>query len=81
MTIIPSSLAFDDLSGLSNELKKKLNAARPSNLAQAAQVEGMTPAALALLHFEIKRLAPQGMRRRHKDNESYVVNSRIPCFT
>ncbi|MEP2029749.1 MAG: tRNA uridine-5-carboxymethylaminomethyl(34) synthesis enzyme MnmG [Paracoccaceae bacterium] len=46
---IPIDYAYDDIDGLSNELRKKLSDARPSNLAQAARVDGMTPAALALL--------------------------------
>ncbi|SIQ84726.1 tRNA uridine 5-carboxymethylaminomethyl modification enzyme [Rhizobium sp. RU20A] len=57
LTLLPEALNYAVLPGLSNELKKKLIAVRPSTLAQAAQVEGMTPAALALLHFEIRRMA------------------------
>jgi len=37
------------LSGLSGELRQKLAAVRPATLAQAARIEGMTPAALTLL--------------------------------
>jgi tRNA uridine 5-carboxymethylaminomethyl modification enzyme len=47
--VIPADFEFSHLPGLSNELKLKLTAARPANLAQAAKVDGMTPAALALL--------------------------------
>jgi tRNA uridine 5-carboxymethylaminomethyl modification enzyme len=46
---IPSDFDFSELPGLSNELKVKLEAASPVNLAQAAKVDGMTPAALALI--------------------------------
>ncbi len=59
-TMIPPALRYQDLAGLSNELKKKLASVMPMSLAQAAQIEGMTPAALALLHFEIKRLETAG---------------------
>ena len=43
------------LSGLSGELRDKLEAVRPATLGQAARIEGMTPAALALLLGGIKR--------------------------
>ena len=47
--IIPQGFDFNGLPGLSNELRQKLTAAAPRNLAQAAKVDGMTPAALALI--------------------------------
>jgi tRNA uridine 5-carboxymethylaminomethyl modification enzyme len=53
--IIPADFEFTDLPGLSNELKVKLTEARPANLAQAANVDGMTPAALALLLALIRK--------------------------
>lgn len=46
---VPADLDLDGISGLSNELKAKLAAARPADLAQAGKIEGMTPAALTLL--------------------------------
>lgn len=53
--VIPDAFAYEGLDGLSNELKKKLIAARPRNLAQAGRVEGMTPAALTLLMAKIRQ--------------------------
>jgi tRNA uridine 5-carboxymethylaminomethyl modification enzyme len=52
---IPADFDYAALSGLSNELKAKLGAARPFNIAQAAIVEGMTPAAVALLLVHLRR--------------------------
>ncbi|OWV89061.1 tRNA uridine 5-carboxymethylaminomethyl modification protein [Rhizobium sp. N122] len=52
---IPADFDYGSLSGLSNELKAKLGAVRPFNLAQAAIVEGMTPAAVALLLVHLRR--------------------------
>ena len=46
---IPDDLDLDGLSGLSGELRNKLTTVRPATLGQAARIEGMTPAALALL--------------------------------
>lgn len=51
---IPVNYAYEDIDGLSNELRKKLSDARPSNLAQAARIDGMTPAALALLLVRLR---------------------------
>ncbi len=58
--VIPADFDFASLQGLSNELKTKLIAARPSTLGQAGRVEGMTPAALTLILAKLrqsKRLA------------------------
>ncbi|MFC6636163.1 tRNA uridine-5-carboxymethylaminomethyl(34) synthesis enzyme MnmG [Sulfitobacter sp. JBTF-M27] len=43
------------LEGLSNELKAKLNAAQPETLAQAARIDGVTPAALTLILARLRR--------------------------
>lgn len=47
--VIPLDFDYSQLGGLSNELKAKLTQVRPSNLAHAARIDGMTPAALTLL--------------------------------
>ncbi|KAA2315446.1 tRNA uridine-5-carboxymethylaminomethyl(34) synthesis enzyme MnmG [Pseudooceanicola sediminis] len=52
---IPSNFDYGVLDGLSNELKLKLKVVRPSNLAQAGRIEGMTPAALALILSRLNR--------------------------
>ena len=46
---IPEDLDFNSLPGLSNELKHKLEARRPRSLAEAQRIDGMTPAALAII--------------------------------
>lgn len=46
---VPADLDLNSIAGLSNELKAKLAAQRPADLAQAGRIEGMTPAALTLL--------------------------------
>ncbi len=46
---IPSDFDYSALHGLSNELRSKLDGSRPETLAQASRVDGMTPAALALI--------------------------------
>ncbi|CAN7671139.1 tRNA uridine-5-carboxymethylaminomethyl(34) synthesis enzyme MnmG [Bosea sp. LjRoot90] len=52
---LPGDLDLDGISGLSNELRAKLRASRPDNLAQAGRIEGMTPAALTLLAAHARR--------------------------
>jgi tRNA uridine 5-carboxymethylaminomethyl modification enzyme len=47
--ILPADLDYTSFEGLSNELKVKLAASRPETLAQASRIDGMTPAALALI--------------------------------
>jgi len=46
---IPDSFDFKSVNGLSNELRSKLEHIRPTSLGQAGRIEGMTPAALALI--------------------------------
>jgi len=52
---IPPDLDFNALSGLSNELKAKFTSARPASLGQAGRIEGVTPAALALIAAHSRR--------------------------
>ncbi|MBE0453434.1 MAG: tRNA uridine-5-carboxymethylaminomethyl(34) synthesis enzyme MnmG [Roseovarius sp.] len=52
---IPPGFDYIGIDGLSNELKAKLGAARPETLAQAARIEGMTPAALALVLVKLRQ--------------------------
>lgn len=53
--VIPADLDYSSISGLSNELKTKLRMTMPHDLAQAARIDGMTPAALALLLARLRR--------------------------
>ena len=54
--VIPHGFDYGDVSGLSTELKTKLERVRPADLAQAARIDGMTPAALALILGRIRYL-------------------------
>ena len=46
---------YGAVEGLSNELKQKLSHAKPTNLANASRIPGMTPAAMSLLAVHAKR--------------------------
>ena len=54
---IPTEFNLDRVPGLSTEMRERLQAAGPSDLDQAARVPGITPAALAALHFALVRAA------------------------
>ena len=53
--VIPANFDYEAIDGLSNELTSKLSLTRPTNLAQAARIDGMTPSALTLLLSHLKR--------------------------
>lgn len=52
---ISDDFDYTDIGGLSSELRVKLEAIRPSDLGQAARIEGMTPAALILILGRLRR--------------------------
>ena len=54
--IIPEGIKYDSFSGLSNEIKSKLNEIRPKTLGQALRIDGVTPAAAIILLGYIKKL-------------------------
>ena len=57
--VIPAGFEFASIEGLSNELKSKLDRARPGNLAQASRIDGMTPAALLLILSKLRSSSPE----------------------
>ncbi|KMK65412.1 tRNA uridine-5-carboxymethylaminomethyl(34) synthesis enzyme MnmG [Puniceibacterium sp. IMCC21224] len=54
---VPADFDFEAIDGLSSELKLKLSRGRPANLAQASQIDGMTPAALTLILAWLRQAA------------------------
>jgi tRNA uridine 5-carboxymethylaminomethyl modification enzyme len=54
---LPDDLAYDRIPGLSNEMIDRLSVARPTSLAAAARVRGITPAALSAVLLHTKRVA------------------------
>ncbi|MCJ8311830.1 MAG: tRNA uridine-5-carboxymethylaminomethyl(34) synthesis enzyme MnmG [Saccharospirillaceae bacterium] len=54
-TPLPDDFVFDNISGLSNEVKQKLKDIRPATLAQASRISGVTPAAVSLLLIQLKK--------------------------
>ncbi|MCE3046249.1 tRNA uridine-5-carboxymethylaminomethyl(34) synthesis enzyme MnmG [Legionella sp. 16cNR16C] len=54
-TQLPASLDYAQVTGLSNEVVQKLAKIRPTTLAQAGRISGVTPAALSLLLVHLKK--------------------------
>jgi tRNA uridine 5-carboxymethylaminomethyl modification enzyme len=54
-TILPDSLDYDQVQGLSSEVRQKLKQHRPSTVGQASRISGITPAAISLLLVHLKR--------------------------
>jgi len=56
---IPENLEYTGIPGLSREIVEKLNKIRPSSIAQASRIPGITPAAISILlfHIELRRLS------------------------
>jgi tRNA uridine 5-carboxymethylaminomethyl modification enzyme len=53
---IPPGFDYQDVPGLSNEVRQKLQEIQPSSLGQASRISGVTPAALSILMVYLKRL-------------------------
>ena len=51
---IPEWLEYSAISGLSREMREKLERIRPITIGQASRIPGVTPAALSLVHVSIK---------------------------
>jgi tRNA uridine 5-carboxymethylaminomethyl modification enzyme len=53
--VIPDKVNYDDLSGLSNEVKAKFKHIKPKTMGQALRIDGITPAAVYILLSHVKR--------------------------
>jgi tRNA uridine 5-carboxymethylaminomethyl modification enzyme len=54
-TPLPVDFDYQQMQGLSNELKQKLESVRPDNIARASRIPGMTPAAISLMLIYLKK--------------------------
>ncbi|SFR12050.1 tRNA uridine 5-carboxymethylaminomethyl modification enzyme [Enterobacter sp. kpr-6] len=59
--LLPATLDYRLVNGLSNEVIAKLNDHKPSSIGQASRISGITPAAISILLVWLKK---QGMLRR-----------------
>ncbi|MEG3133469.1 tRNA uridine-5-carboxymethylaminomethyl(34) synthesis enzyme MnmG [Rouxiella sp. T17] len=60
-TLLPDTLDYSQVNGLSNEVIAKLNDHRPVSIGQATRISGITPAAISILLVWLKK---QGLLRR-----------------
>jgi tRNA uridine 5-carboxymethylaminomethyl modification enzyme len=60
-TVLPATLDYRQVSGLSNEVIAKLNDHKPVSIGQASRISGITPAAISILLVWLKK---QGLLRR-----------------
>jgi len=54
-TKLPADFNYQQMQGLSNELKQKLLEVRPENIGRASRIPGITPAAISLLLIYLKK--------------------------
>ncbi len=54
-TFIPENFDYNNIPGLSSELRQKLGAAKPDSIGRAGRIPGVTPAALSLLLVYLKK--------------------------
>ena len=52
---IPETTNFEEIEGLSAEVKEKLSASRPKTIGDASRIEGITPAAISLITVAIAK--------------------------
>lgn len=52
---LPADLNYDQVTGLSNEVKQRLSESRPDTLGQASRLPGVTPAAVSVLLIHLKK--------------------------
>ena len=53
--LIPETTNFEEIEGLSAEVKEKLSASRPKTIGDASRIEGITPAAISLITVAIAK--------------------------
>lgn len=51
---VPEGFDYSGISGLSNEIREKLERLRPRSLGQASRISGVTPAAISILMIKLK---------------------------
>ena len=55
ISFLKNKINYDDLNGLSNEVKAKFKKIRPKTMGQALRIDGITPSAVYILLSHVKR--------------------------
>ncbi len=66
---IPEWIEYGSISGLSREMREKLERVRPGTIGQASRIPGVTPAALSLVHVSIKLQGAGKVQRARRATE------------
>ncbi len=64
--VLPPGLDYANIPGLSLEVREKLARVRPASIGQAGRISGVTPAALACLEIELRKL--EALERPKKES-------------
>ncbi len=67
---MPETFDYLEVTGLSIEVKQKLNAQRPETLGQCGRISGVTPAALSLLLVHLKKRGFKGFANAEASTEN-----------
>lgn len=54
--LLPPGLDYDQVAGLSSEVREKLSRIKPMSLGQAGRISGVTPAALGCLRIHLRKI-------------------------
>lgn len=71
--MIPEGLEYDDIPGLSNEIRQKLRNIKPLSLGQASRIPGMTPAALSILLIYLRKLQKVEIREEEEAGREITI--------
>lgn len=55
--VLPPDIDYSAVTGLSNEVRQRLDSVRPTTLGQAGRIDGVTPASLTLLLAHLRKTA------------------------
>lgn len=71
---IPDDFNYDEVQGLSRELRTRLDEVRPRSLGQASRIAGITPAAISILAIWLKKLKSGQMASEdHEQNLATAI--------
>jgi tRNA uridine 5-carboxymethylaminomethyl modification enzyme len=74
--VLDADIDYGALSGLSNEVRQKLQLHRPRTIGQAGRIDGVTPAALTLLVAHMRRQGGPADKRASKAASGKVTNGK-----
>jgi len=70
---IPEDVDYDAIPGLSNEVREKLRAVRPTCVGQASRISGVTPAAISILLVYLERRRQQSSVRGQQSAKHFLA--------